>query len=124
MTGKHEHVVGRQRLQVQGARAAVRQIIEQLDYLGRERRRPDRHDDKQRRKRQLPDHRQDCQQTRAVRPVDIFGHQQHRALVARCLHQVHDLLQDPVLDVASGSSGRPGAVAGQQRADSSPARIR
>jgi len=26
--------------------------------------------------------------------VDILGHQQHRALGARRLHQVHDLLDD------------------------------
>ena len=123
VTGKHGHVVGLQRLELQGARAPGRQIIEQPDHFGRQRRRPGCHHDKQRRKRQLPYHRQDRQEACAVRPVDIFGHQQHRALGARRLHQVHDLLDDPVLDVASGPGRRPSALAGQQRADPSPARV-
>jgi hypothetical protein len=53
--------------------------------------------------------------------VDIFRHQQHRALGAGLIHQVHDLLDDLVLDIASGR--RPSALAGQQRADHSPARV-
>ena len=106
-TGKRGHVVGLQRLELQGARATGRQIIEQPDHVGRQRRRPGCHHDKQRRERQLPCHRQDRQQACAVRPMDVFGHQQHRALGARRLHQVHDLLDDPVLDVASGRAGAP-----------------
>jgi hypothetical protein len=37
--------------------------------------------------------------------MDVFGHQQHRALSARPLHQVHDLLDDPVLDVGDDARG-------------------
>ena len=123
MTGERRHVVGLQRLELQGARAPGRQIVEQPDHLGRQRRRPGGHHDEQRRKRQLPRHRQDRQQARAVRPVDVLGDQQHRALGARRLHQVDDLLDDPVLDVAGGPR-RASALAGQQRADRSPARVR
>jgi hypothetical protein len=124
VTGKHGHVVGLQRLQLQGTRAPGRQIIEQPHHLGWQRRRPGCHHDQQRRQRQLPCHRQDRQQAGAVRPVDIFGYQQHRALGARRLHQVHDLLDDPVADVTGGPRRRPSALAGQQRADRSPARVR
>ncbi|HTQ88747.1 MAG TPA: hypothetical protein VMK84_04565 [Streptosporangiaceae bacterium] len=54
----------------------------------------------------------------------IFGHQQHRALGARRLYQVHDFLDEPVLDAASGPGRRPSVLASQQRADRSPARVR
>jgi hypothetical protein len=48
VTGQHGHVAGLQRLQLQGARAPGRQIIEQPGHLGRPRRRPGCHHDKQR----------------------------------------------------------------------------
>ena len=89
----------------------------------RQRRRPSRHDDEQRRERQPSHHRRDRHEARAVGPVDVFGHQQHRRLGARRLHEVDDLLDDPVVDVADRLCRRHGAVAGQERADRRLARV-
>lgn len=98
--GEHDHVVGIQRLELQGARACGRQIVEQPDHVRPQRGRPRRHHDEQRRKRQLARHGQDRQQACAVRPMKVLGNYQHRALGAYRLHQIHDLLEHPVLDVA------------------------
>ena len=118
------HLVVLQRLEAQGARASGRQIVEQPDDLGRQWRRPGCHHDEQRRKRQLPRHRQDRRQAGAVRPVDVFGHQQGWAFGGQSLHQVHDLLDHPVLDIAGGPRRCPRALPGQQPADRSLARVR
>lgn len=56
--------------------------------------------------------------------MDVLGHEQHRALGARALDQVHDFLDDPVLDVAGGERRHPRAPAAQQLADRSPPGIR
>jgi hypothetical protein len=124
VTGERGQIVRRQRSELQRARSPGREIVEQPDRLGRQRRRPSRRHDEQRRQRQLPCHRRDGQQARAVGPVDVLGDQQHRSLRARRLHQVHDLLDDLVLDVAGGRRRRRSALAGQQGADRCPARVR
>ena len=49
--------------------------------------------------------------------MEILGHQQHRALGARPLYQVNDLLDDAVMDVAGTQRGGASTVAGQQGAD-------
>ena len=123
-TGEHGHVVGRQRLEAQGARAPSRQIIEQPDHLGRQRRRPGGHHDEQRRQRQLPRHRRDRQQACAVRPVDVLGHQQHRALGRTTSPPGPRSPRRPGTGCRRRPRRRPGALAGQQRADRSPAWVR
>ena len=84
-----------------------REVVEESHDVRRQGRRPGRHDEEQRRERQPPGDGRERQQAPAVGPVDVLGHEEHRALGARGLHEVHDLLDDPVLEVADRRPLRP-----------------
>ena len=55
--------------------------------------------------------------------MDVLGHEQRRALGAQGLHQVDDLLDDAVLEVAPRRCG-PDAPSGQQPLDRRPTGVR
>ena len=107
-TGERGHLVGSQRLEALGLRAVGCHVIEQPDHVGRQGR-PGGHHDEQRRERQLPCQRQIASRLALSAQWRSSATSRTGALGAGRLHQVHDLLDDPVLDVAGRPPRHPGA---------------